>query len=218
MNAETVPTRFAKSLLNLVLERGYDYSGMLSVAGIKFDPMQSTMSDYQPDITAMQYSKLYQQVLSLLQDETFGLSFGQGVTPGAFRMMCYCILGCENLGKAIRRTCEFYRTFFYADAQITMDDKGDLAVVGYRGTHPGSELSEVDTTDAYSLSVWHRFFCWLTGRSVSLTEVRFCGRAPINEEKNRKYQQLFDCPIRYGQSRNEMVFETSYLSSPLVHT
>ena len=66
MNAETVPTRFAKSLLNLVIERGYDYAGMLNVAGISFDPQQTESADYQDSITAMQYSKLYQQVLSLL--------------------------------------------------------------------------------------------------------------------------------------------------------
>ncbi len=74
MNSETVPTRFAKSLLSLVLERGYDYSGMLSVAGIEFDPMAIDSPGYQADISAMQYTRLYQQVLNLLQDETFGLS------------------------------------------------------------------------------------------------------------------------------------------------
>lgn len=218
MNAETVPTRFANSLLNLVVERGYDYSGMLTVAGIHFDPQQDSSAEYQSSITAMQYSKLYQQVLSLLQDETFGLSFGQGVTPGAFRMMCYCILGCENLGKAIRRTCEFYRTFFDADAQITMDMDNDNAVVGYAGLRPMTDDAEVDTTDAYSLSIWHRFFCWLTGRSIKLLEVRFRGNAPKTAEKKEKYQLLFDCLISYGQSRDEMVFESTYLNSPLVHT
>lgn len=218
MNATTVPTRFAKSLLNLVVERGYDYAGMLSAAGIDFDPQQPTSAEYQDRITAMQYSKLYQQVLSLLQDETFGLTFGQGVTPGAFRMMCYCILGCDNLGKAIKRTCEFYRTFFGADAQIILAREERLAVVGYRAMTVGKTPVEVSTTDAYSLSVWHRFFCWLTGRSIRLTEVRFQGAEPQAQKRLQKYQQLFDCPIYFSQSRDEMVFESSYLASPLVHT
>ena len=218
MNAETVPTRFANSLLNLVVERGYDYSGMLTAAGIIFDPKQPESPDYQHEITAMQYSKLYRHVLSLLQDESFGLSFGRGVTPGAFRMMCYCILGCENLGKAIKRTCEFYRTFFDADAQITMDLDYAMAIVGYSGLRPLQPGAEVDTTDAYSLSVWHRFFCWLTGRSITLSEVRFRGAAPRCQERRQKYQQLFECTVHYGTPRDEMVFKTTYLSSPLVHT
>ena len=218
MNAETVPTRFASSLLNLVVERGYDYAGMLTVAEINFDPMCSSAADYQQEITAMQYSKLYQQVLRLLQDETFGLSFGQGVTPGAFRMMCYCILGCENLGKAIKRSCEFYQTFFDAQAKMCMSQDGSYVVVGYAGPQSTLEVAEVNTTDAYGLSVWHRFFCWLTGRPLTLTEVRFRANAPATESRKKKYQQLFDCPIRYGQGRDEMVFDSRFLSSPLVHT
>ncbi len=35
-----------------------------------------------------------------------------GMNPGAFRMMCYCMLGCPNLGRAILRLCEFHRVFF----------------------------------------------------------------------------------------------------------
>lgn len=217
MNAETVPTRFAKSLLTLVLERGYDYSGMLTVAGIGFDPMHVDNADYQAEISAMQYTRLYQQVLSLLQDETFGLSFGRGVTPGAFRMMCYCILSCENLGKAIKRAGEFYRTFFEAEAQIVVDFSEEQALVAYHGMNPDLDSKPVDATDAYGLSVWHRFFCWLTGRTIGLTEIRFRGLAP-SAEKIEKYASLFNCPVLFEQSRDEMVFDSHYLASPLVHT
>jgi AraC-like DNA-binding protein len=217
MNSETVPTRFAKSLLNLVLERGYDYSGMLAVAGIEFDPMSIDSPGYQADISAMQYTRLYQQVLSLLQDETFGLSFGQGVTPGAFRMMCYCILNCENLGKAIKRACDFYRTFFDAGAQIAFNFTDEQAMVGYQGMLNDVGIKPVDATDAYGLSVWHRFFCWLTGRAIDLSEIRFRGSAP-SAEKIEKYTQLFNCPIQFNQRCDEMVFDSHYLASPLVHT
>lgn len=216
MNAETVPTRFAKSLLNLVIERHYDYSGMLTVSGIDFDPADLASEGYQPEISAMQYTRLSRQILSFLQDETFGLSFGRGVTPGAFRMMCYCILSCENLGKAIRRACDFYRTFFEADAQLTMNVQDGRAIVGYAGM-PGSELRKVEATDAYGLSMWHRFFCWLTGRSIALDEIHFKGAEPALEKQD-KYRELFQCVVMFGQSRDEMVFDAKLLSSPLVHT
>jgi AraC-like DNA-binding protein len=179
--------------------------------------MEVNSPRYHPDISAMQYTRLYQQVLSLLQDETFGLSFGQGVTPGSFRMMCYCILGCENLGKAIKRACEFYRTFFDAQAQIVVDFTEDSAMVGYHGMQAGPKRKQVDATDAYDLSVWHRFFCWLTGRTITLNEVRFRGREPA-AEKIEKYRKLFNCPVLFEQHRDEMVFDSHYLASPLVHT
>jgi AraC-like DNA-binding protein len=218
MKAETVPAKFARSLLNLVVERGYNYSKMLVSAGIDFDPMQPESADYQREIDAMQYSKLYQQVLSLLQDEAFGFGLGRGVNPGAFRMMCYCILSCENLGKAIKRACEFYRTFFESDTQISMDDSGDQVIVGYRESAFKDSERVIHATDVYSLLIWHRFFCWLTGQTISLTEVRFSGSAPDNVEKRQKYNRLFNCKVHYQCEREEIVFEPKFLRSPLVHT
>lgn len=216
VNPETVPTRFAKSLLKLVVERGYDYQTVLSEVGIPFDPMQSSAEGYQVDITVMQYSALYLKIMNLLQDETFGLSIGRGVTPGAFRMMCYCILGCENLGKAINRASEFYRTFFGSEARISLHETEQLAIVGYSDNPPVGRC-EVAAIDAYSLSVWHHFFCWLTGSSISLAEVHFCGLAPRSEQKKRRYQGLFKCPIYYGQPCDQMAFDRALLSSPLIH-
>lgn len=218
MDAETLPTRFARSLLNLLAERGYDYRGILESTGIHFNPMDSRSPGYQDQISAMQYARLYRHVLSLLQDEAFGLMLGPGVTPGAFRMMCYCILGCENLGKAIRRCCEFYQTFFQSDAHIYIDTSREHAAVGYRHSGETSSSVAVQATDIYGLSVWHRFYCWLIGHSIELTEVRFRGKAPETEERRRKYQQIFDCPVSYEQERNEFLFETRYLAYPLVHT
>lgn len=219
MDAETVPTKFAKSLLNLVVERGYDYAPVLGVAGIDFDPMDSKSPGYQTQISAHQYSRLYQQVLSLLQDETFGLVQGSGVTPGAFRMMCYCILSCDNLGKAIKRACEFYRTFFRNEAQISFALEGELASVGYSGARDSSlAATEVEAADIYGLSIWHRFYCWLVGTSIELSEVHFARLAPDNAERREKYERLFGCPVLFGQSRDEILFHQRFLDYPLVQS
>ena len=132
-------------------------------------------------------------------------------------MMCYCILSCDSLGKAIKRTCEFYLTFFDAGAQIVANFTDEQAIVGYQGMHAEVGIKRVEATDAYGLSVWHRFFCWLTGRTIDLSEIRFRGSAP-SAEKIEKYTKLFNCPILFGQGRDEMVFDSHYLASPLVHT
>ena len=217
MNAETVPTRFARSLLKLVIERDHDYRGMLYAAGIDFDPLSPEAPNYSSEITALQYSRLYQQIISLLQDQLFGLSYG-AASPGAFRMMCYCIIHCDNLGRAIRRACEFYRIFFQADARMAVDVDRDQAVVGYGEWPRSGSGGEVQTPDVYGLYVWHRLFCWLTGRQIDLQEVRFRDAPPRPVARQQKYENLFDCPVRYGHHRNEMVFAASFLGSPLVHT
>ncbi len=217
MDLEAVPTRFACSLLNLAAERGYEHQSILNIAGIAFNPLNKRAPGYQATISAMQYSKLYQQVMSLVQDEAFGFMLGKNLTPGAFRMMCYCLISCENLGSAIKRACEFFRTFYDADAQIYLDTRKDSAIVGYGSVKKGFSGPQVDVADLYGLSIWHRFFCWLVGSNIELKEVRFAGQAPVGKARVAKYQELFGCPVYYGQLRDEFVFDTRYLGYPLVH-
>ena len=209
-----VPTQFAASLLRLVVKAGHDYGPVLADAELPFDPSRPDSADWQAEITAWQYSRLYQQVLRLVQDEAFGLHPQSSVSPGAFRMMCYCIISCDNLGAAIRRAADFYRTFFREQASLYANFSDRTARVGYRG-EAGRGERPVDALDAYGLSVWHRFFGWLTGRPIVLQRVDFIGRPP---EHLAKYENLFDCPLYFQQPANLMYFDSDYLKLPLVHT
>ena len=195
-------------------ERGYDFTGVLRSAGLDFDLLDPTAEDWRPEVTAMQYSRIYQQTLSLLQDETFGLHPKKVVSPGAFRMMCYCIISCPTLGKAIRRATEFYRAFFDEEAQLYANFSQQHARVGYRDMGNRGQ-HQVDVTDAYGLSIWHRFFGWLTGRPIELERVDFIGDPPANVEK---YEALFGCPLYFKQRANLLYFDSEYLQYPLVHT
>ena len=69
-------------------------------------------------------------MLRLIQDEAFGLHPQSSVSPGAFRMMCYCIISCDNLGSAVRRAADFYRTFFRDQASLYANFSDSTARVG----------------------------------------------------------------------------------------
>ena len=146
--SDRVPTRFMKTLLKMVGERGYDFSGILAEAGLDFDPLDEQSPGYRSEVSAMQYSRVYQNVLSLLQDETFGVTGSELVAPGAFRMMCYCVISCENLGQAIQRASEFYRTFFDERSQLYANFSQEFARVGYR-TIDRECRPQVGPADAY---------------------------------------------------------------------
>jgi len=162
----------------------------------------------------MQYSRVYQQVLSRLQDETFGVTGSELVSPGAFRMMCYCIVPCDNLGRAIERASEFYRTFFDEQSQLYVNFTQEHARVGYKSVSspPGTQ---VQAADGYALSMWQRFFSWLCGRPIQLSRVDFAGDPP---ERPEKYEALFGCPLYFRQPSNLMYFSSEYLACPVVHT
>lgn len=212
--SDRVPTRFVNTLLRMVGDHSYDFSGLMAEAGLDFNPLDETSPGYRSEISAMQYSRVYQQVLQLLQDETFGVSGGEMVSPGAFRMMCYCIISCENLGQAIQRAAEFYRTFFDERSQLYANFTEQYARVGYR-TASRADDGRVGVADAYGLSMWHRFFGWLCGRPIQLKRVDFSGRSPQHLEK---YQSLFGCPLYFGQSSDLLYFDSACLAWPIVHT
>jgi AraC-like DNA-binding protein len=213
-NEVLVPTQFAASLLRMVRERGHGCDSLLDEAGLSFDPLSPESRGWRPEISAWQYSRLYQAVLHLIQDETFGLDPQSSVSPGAFRMMCYCIISCDNLGAAIRRAADFYRTLFPEQAILFANFSDRSARVGYR-KGSDSRPAQVDALDAYGLSVWHRFFGWLCGRPIDLQRVDFAGASPANLDK---YKALFDCPLYFSQPANVMYFDADYLKLPLVHT
>jgi len=217
MNERSFPSRFVRSLLRLVVERGHDHRPLLRAAELDFDPMEPGSPGYRDRGTAREYSRLYQQVLSLLQDRLYGLTHG-AASPGAFRMMCYCIIHSDGLGQAIDRACEFYRIFFEADARMTRDAAGGLVRVGYGQRRPGQQRGEVATADLYGLHVWHRLFCWLIGRPIELAAVQFRDRQPADDHRAERYAELFGCPVHYGGERNAMVFADHYLDHALVHT
>ena len=212
--SERVPTRFVRTLLRMVGDRGYDFSAVLSDAGLDFDPLDESDPAFRGEISAMQYSRVYQSVLSLLQDETFGTTGSELVAPGAFRMMCYCIISCDNLGQAIQRASEFYRTFFDERSQLYTNFSDQVARVGYR-TMSREGRPQVAAADAYGLSMWHRFFGWLCGRPIELKRVDFTGASP---ERLEKYERLFGCPLNFKQANDLLYFDSECLAWPIVHT
>jgi len=212
--SDRVPTRFLRSLLRMVRSHGYDFSVVLADAGLDFDPMDEQAQNYRAEISAMQYSRVYQQVLRLLQDETFGVTASGLAAPGAFRMMCYCIISCGTLGQAIKRASEFYRTFFDERSQLYTNFSEQVTRVGYRTQLP--ECSEpVGVMEAYGLSMWHRFFGWLCGRTIELKRVDFKGAPP---ERLKKYEALFHCPLYFNQASDLLYFDSACLAWPVVHT
>ncbi len=214
-----VPTRYVVSLLRLVPADSPVQREILDSAGLEFDPLDAKAPDWRTDVSAMQYSRVYQQVLARIEDESFGLKPGSAVSPGAFRMMCYAVMSCENLGRAIRRASDFYRTLFPEQLPLYTNFSEQTARVGYREALSAAGAVDadapVDLLDVYALSAWHRFFGWLTGRALELRRVDFVGRKPASAAK---YRELFACPVYFGQPANLLYFDSASLRLPVVHT
>jgi hypothetical protein len=60
--SDRVPTRFVQTLLRMAGDRGYDFGAVLIDAGLDFDPLDEGDPAYRAEISAMQYSRIYQSV------------------------------------------------------------------------------------------------------------------------------------------------------------
>lgn len=219
---ELVPTQFAASLARMLSERGLDQAQSTLAAGIDFDVLDPQAAAYRSEIPALAYSRLYRSVMTALQDETFGLRRDVGMRPGAFRMMCYCLLGCANLGRAIARICEFHQVFYDGQLEMRLKREGESARFEIVVPPQANALAAASETAfllspaaaACGLSMWHRFFGWLVGRPLPLDRVELSGLPPANLAR---YRQLFNCELQFGVGIPAFAFPADYLAYPLVH-
>lgn len=217
--AELIPTQFAASLARMLSERGIDPSEALRVSGIGFDVQDAAAPGYRSEVSALAYSRLYQHVMTALQDESFGLKREMGMKPGAFRMMCYTLLGCVDLGRAIRRMSEFHEVFYAGRLALCLSLNGESAhlsvMVAPETLSEGDDVSTMSSAAAAcALSMWHRFCGWLIGHPLPLEQVSLSGSTPLRLDR---YVQLFSCEPTFGAQTPSFDFAASYLAYPLVH-
>ncbi len=203
---------------------------------LPFNPLEKRYTGEEP-IPAICYSRLYQWAMWMVQDESFGLC-AQGVRPlGTFRMMSYALINCKNLEHAMNRAADFNEILkFSRDPQQTtrrrlsshpqgwplrrdIDTDGQPIAIYYYDTdfYSVEQMGEEDALlgIASGLSIWHRFCSWLIDRNIELDEVMFCGDPPENIEK---YQQFFNCILKFNQPENGFKFCAKYLEHPILQS
>lgn len=206
-----LPMRFARSLLKLAKQRNFNIQQIILNAQLDVDPFNAAAPEH---ISAIQYSRLYQQVLNLLQDDSFGMPQGKGVSPGAFRMMCYAIINCENLNSAIKRLCEFFEVFYDSYLHVSLTVEGGKATLSYP-KYKAPIDARWQAGEAYGLALWHRFFTWLVAMPIEVSAVRL-----VSEQAHEKQQfkQLFGVAAEFSCEQNGFDFHASQLELPIAQT
>jgi AraC-like DNA-binding protein len=219
--AETVPLKYIWTLVRVAEEQGYDISrmpGQLELpAGLfsrQADPMQ--------DIPAEYYNRVYGFVMSMLQDESLGISMKQPTPSGSFRMMSLYLIHCPNLEQALVRAHEFQsfcRQLAGASPELhppLQDLQGGcvLHIFPDSGEFAAQDSDMAWYSIAHTMAVWRRFCSWLIGTQIELQAVHI----QLPEPAEPSYlKRIFDCPMLFEQEHNGLVFEQTYLQAPLVH-
>ncbi|MGR0279755.1 AraC family transcriptional regulator ligand-binding domain-containing protein [Marinomonas dokdonensis] len=212
----TVPMSSVRYLLQAVENQGLDRKALLE----SLDIQEQDLIDAQ-SFPAYQYGMLYQKIMWLMQDESFGMLSGGKIPNGAFRMMCLSIIHARSLAHALYRCSDFYEICRGPTIKPVLIKKGRFALVTFAPIE--SMHDEVETILKpeskeqlrTTLSMWHHFFCWLIGRRLSLKAAYFTSERPDDVEYDKT---LFQSEVKYNQHANALVFPASYLDMPIVQT
>jgi AraC-like DNA-binding protein len=219
MSEKPVPIRLAKSMLRAVEAQGYIVEDVLLAASTDVDLLNRDDSE---TIDAELYNRLYRLIMDLLQDECFALHLNRKIPAGSFRMLCLCIIHCDNLRHAIARTNEFNQ-FCRLMLGLKHCNTSPLSVENDIATmvfaeNPwlfGVKGEENIPAIIYTMSSWRRFTGWLIGGTIEPIEVLLRASEP---QCTDSFNTVFACPILYDQPISGVRFAAYHLDAPLIQT
>lgn len=214
-----MPLKTLNTLLRVVVEQGYPLEQVLEQIGLDFNPLLAE-NQQRGEVPTSSYSKLYRMLMELLQDEAFGLGQEFHAPPGTFRMMCLFVIHCPNLSQALTRAWEFHNYCNQyrgvprqrGSVPIIFLDDGRSALCLFQRSLT-SEQDRDFVGHANVLLMMYRFYSWLIGKTLPLQEVHLRARAPAS---TRHYEQLFDCPVRFGRDNSGLVIPAGVLQYPVI--
>ncbi|MET9362926.1 AraC family transcriptional regulator [Streptomyces sp. NPDC006632] len=205
MATPTITVHHVRAVLRGAERHGIDTVPLLQASGIP--PL--LLGDDRARVTPAQFAHLFRALYRATGDEFLGLG-GAPSRPGTFAMMCHAVLGCRDLGGAVRRGTAFYGLFANGP-DLALDVSGGDAVFTVRGDLAGQDEDRFLTECL--VIIWHRLCSWLVGRRIPLARAAFGYPPPRHGDE---YESLFGCPVRFGGTRTEAVFDARWLTAPLV--
>lgn len=159
-------------------------------------------------VTNVQYGRLWWRIAQEIQDEFFGLG-ARAMRPGSFDLMCHAVLHSGNLERALRRSLQFLNVIL-DEPSGEMRIRDGEAVITLTDAHPRPAFAY----RAYWL-ILMGVACWLIGRRVPLRLLDFACPAP---QDRQDYRSFFGAPVRFQQQTTRLVFDSSYLTLPVVRS
>jgi AraC-like DNA-binding protein len=220
-----IPARRIQRLLNYIDSIGFDPRKLAAQAGLNYDYLVS-LSPHN-DILAIQYSRLYQHAVEHMQQLKQPIPWAGGMGTDAFRMMCYCIISCKTLGKALARAQRYDHLLFpLVGYRIALETSTRAARLTYdidterpdgtfspKGWDWGIHYNSI--ANSSGLRVWYAFIGWLTGRTVELNRVNIAA-GYVTQAYHDRIQSQFGCPISYNAEYNTLEFAIEALDLRLV--
>lgn len=163
------------------------------------------------------FQALLLELIRACELDTFGLSTAQYVQPGSYVVLGYITMNCRTLKEAVEKAMPYEK--LVGDMGVT--DFEELDLPSGQGlkmtwrcnyTHPEVIPHMVDNV----LASWVTYCRWLGNRPDQAPEEIWLTREkPTDPDTEQKYQEIFRCPVKFGQATNSIFITKEQLEMPL---
>ncbi len=205
MRQLSISVQFVRAVVKYAVAKGLDPVQLLRDNRIS----PRLLDEDDARISIERFADLQVSTMLAMGDESLG--YGRQALPiGTWSMMCYAVIHCDTLGKALARYCRFFGLFPHSTAPR-------LVPAGDRVNIRLNEAGEAGTHDVYAgelaLFNCHRFCSWLVQEHLPTLAFNFTHPAP---EHASEYRAMFlGNPVFFDQPRTEMVLNRSLLEMPI---
>lgn len=155
---------------------------------------------------------ILQKVMQKPGGQAFGLQVGTSVHPSDYGVIGYALMNCNTLGDALAFAAQ-HKHAFNPGMEVSLEDNGAYSVFRVRNSLSSpyaAMLVEMDFAAAIELA---RFLVGQQLRDqVRLHDVRFTHQA---KARLGAYQDVFLCPVHFGQHDNLMRIPRAVLRLPI---
>lgn len=209
MRQLSISVHFVRAVLKHAVKQGLDPVRLLRENRIS----PRLLEEDDARISIERFADLQVNTMLAMEDEGLGYS-AQKIPIGSWSMMCYAVIHCDTLGKALARYCRFFGLFQYS-AHPRLLREGDQAIV--RVTRQDRNVDS-DTGDEYAAELalynCHRFMSWLVQEHLPVQAFNFSHAAPPHETE---YRPMFlGNPVHFEQEHSEMILNRALLDKPVV--
>jgi hypothetical protein len=199
-----VSVAIVRAILGELVRRGVPKGRVLDAVGAR----PGLLSDPGGKIRVTDYTHIVQAALQVSPEPGLGLGAGWRASTTPEHIVGFVLVNSRTLRDAIH-LYHRYAPLMFQDGVWLIAESGDEARFGFSHPHMWGPVAQCESemVMSFALSRFRRHFI---GDGAPIREVRFQHEAPSNPEV---YEQVFQCPVRFGARTNELVFSRAYLDA-----
>ena len=227
--ADTIPLRYAQSLLRLLPAPGEDLRAELRELNL---PLVIAEDRAVPEarIAVEDYGRLFIHLVHKLQRQLPSSSgdVDSTIMFSAYRMMFQAMLHAATLEQALQRAAIYFKRLHSRGDTFYLEQDGEAVRCRFEFTDGGEEMNIAPedfsmeqlnwlpglTGHVLSMAMWHRVCGWFIGSFIELTRVEM--RQASRPDKD--FSEVFGVPVAFNAPRDAFYFHLRYLDFPIVQS